>query len=372
MSSLFNLIHLLSTGGLLLTTFLLFSKPKQENWKANILLSVFLFFLFLAFLDECFVILSIDNEGYILEELLSIVFFLMPPTFYLSVRYFAYPLKKITKKDLLHFLPAFCFTLLIVVLLLFSTVSVPTNSIQSLGNYVSILVILTVFLQVIIYSALSLKLIQSHQKNIYLFTSNTEEINLAWIQKFILGVIFFGFLWLIQINLPELPNFYSIGYFLGVYYLAYFALNQKELYPFSESDTLEIAEILESKEDTSNASILIPDLTSEKNKLDELMNHEKPYLDNELTLPKLAHLFQTNTHQLSYLLNNGFKENFYDYVNRHRVEESKKLLMDKKFAHLSMVGIAYEAGFNSKTTFNTAFKKFTGYTPSEYKKVNSQ
>lgn len=79
-----------------------------------------------------------------------------------------------------------------------------------------------------------------------------------------------------------------------------------------------------------------------------------------------------SVHELSALINEGFGENFAQFVNRHRVEESKTLLLSEKCAHLSMVGIAFEAGFNSKTAFNTAFKKLVGVSPTAYREKEMQ
>jgi AraC-like DNA-binding protein len=101
------------------------------------------------------------------------------------------------------------------------------------------------------------------------------------------------------------------------------------------------------------------------------MQSEKPFLDNELNLLKLAAHMQITIHTLSYVINEGYGENFAQYVNRYRVEEAKKLLDDPQVAHLSILGIAFDAGFNSKTVFNTTFKKITGLSPSEYKSSGS-
>jgi AraC-like DNA-binding protein len=79
---------------------------------------------------------------------------------------------------------------------------------------------------------------------------------------------------------------------------------------------------------------------------------------------------QLSPHELSYLINVGFENNFYNFVNSYRVEESKTLLTSPKHQHLSMLGIAFEAGFNSKTAFYTAFKKMTGVSPTEFKTSN--
>ena len=75
-----------------------------------------------------------------------------------------------------------------------------------------------------------------------------------------------------------------------------------------------------------------------------------------------------STHLLSYTINTGFDENFYQFINRYRIDEAKKMVLDPQMGHLNLVGIAFAVGFNSKTAFNTAFKKATGQTPSEFKK----
>jgi AraC-like DNA-binding protein len=71
---------------------------------------------------------------------------------------------------------------------------------------------------------------------------------------------------------------------------------------------------------------------------------------------------------MSYLINSGFGENFFQFINKYRVERAKELLNIDKLSKYSILGIAFESGFNSKTTFNTTFKKFTNQTPSEYLK----
>jgi AraC-like DNA-binding protein len=70
---------------------------------------------------------------------------------------------------------------------------------------------------------------------------------------------------------------------------------------------------------------------------------------------------------VSQAINDGMKKNFYDLVNSYRVEEAKRLLMDEKNNNFTILSVGFEAGFNSKTTFNTVFKKFTGLTPTEFR-----
>lgn len=101
--------------------------------------------------------------------------------------------------------------------------------------------------------------------------------------------------------------------------------------------------------------------------LDELSNYmttHKPYLDNALTLQDLAKQTHIPERQLSYLINQVLGKHFYDYINTYRIEEAQRLLADKD---LNIQQIMYEVGFNSKSSFNTAFKKKTGQTPSLYR-----
>jgi AraC-type DNA-binding domain-containing proteins len=106
-----------------------------------------------------------------------------------------------------------------------------------------------------------------------------------------------------------------------------------------------------------------------KSQLTQFMLTHKPYLDPDLNLVKLAELLGTSTHRLSYIINSGFNMNFFNFINKNRIEEAKLLLLNTKMDQYSILGIAFKAGFNSKTSFNTTFKKLTNQTPSEFKKV---
>jgi adenylate cyclase len=101
-------------------------------------------------------------------------------------------------------------------------------------------------------------------------------------------------------------------------------------------------------------------------KLSEVMDKEKPYINPRLSSPDLAEMIDITTNQLSQFLNEHLNKNFYDYVNSFRLKEFQQLCKNPKYSHLSILGLAYECGFNSKTTFNAFFKKEMGVTPSEY------
>ncbi len=98
------------------------------------------------------------------------------------------------------------------------------------------------------------------------------------------------------------------------------------------------------------------------------MDREKPYLDQTLRLAQLAQSISVNSNVLSVVINEGIKKNFNDFVNEYRVNEFVNRLGSREYDNVILLGIAYDSGFNSKSTFNSMFKKFTGYTPLHYKK----
>lgn len=102
--------------------------------------------------------------------------------------------------------------------------------------------------------------------------------------------------------------------------------------------------------------------------LNGIMEQSKPYLDSDFNMAGLSKLSKISTHSISETLNGLIGQSFNDYVNNYRVEEFKKLACKSEFKHFTILALAFEAGFKSKATFNAAFKKFTGETPSQYLK----
>jgi AraC-like DNA-binding protein len=104
-------------------------------------------------------------------------------------------------------------------------------------------------------------------------------------------------------------------------------------------------------------------------KLLDLMNTEKPYLDGDLTLQKLAKALSVSPHHLSQTINEQLNQNFFDFINTYRIEEAKRMLRDPGKKHYSILAVSEEVGFNSKSAFNAAFKKHVNMTPSEFRKT---
>ena len=98
------------------------------------------------------------------------------------------------------------------------------------------------------------------------------------------------------------------------------------------------------------------------------MESDKRYQDNELTLDDLANEIGTSANNLSQVINEKFSMNFYDFINEYRIEDFKQKAIDSKYKHYSIIALALECGFNSKSAFYLVFKKRTGISPGEYLK----
>jgi AraC-like DNA-binding protein len=130
-----------------------------------------------------------------------------------------------------------------------------------------------------------------------------------------------------------------------------------------EDKALHIYEINESKS-TSTVNLNSESL---KRKLLHVMLVEKPYLKSDLTIYELAKMLNSNSKYLSVIINTDFNQNFATFINSYRIEEAKELLKEEANEQFTIEAIAKMSGFNSKSSFNNAFKQFQNVTPSQYK-----
>jgi len=102
--------------------------------------------------------------------------------------------------------------------------------------------------------------------------------------------------------------------------------------------------------------------------LKNIMRKEKPYLDPSITLNDLAEMLSIPARQLSQVINDSLKQNFFDLISSYRIEEAKQMLLDSNHRDKTILEVLYDVGFNSKSSFNSLFKKKTRMTPSEFRK----
>ncbi|CAD0007774.1 helix-turn-helix domain-containing protein [Flavobacterium chungangense] len=365
-------------GTTLLLAFLIFANINQLNSRVNRWFGFFILCIFLIQFNDLLEKTEFMKTRMLINDFLGLTDFIVAPVFYFSVIYFIQPNRKWRIKDNFHFAFAFIIFLLLLLSLL---VDAPAPTAADKKNAVLIITVFNLIfcLQVILYCIAAYREITFYQKNLFLYTSNVSAINLAWLQKVVVCVLIITGLWLMD-NFFKLAktnssfdHFASLFYLIGVFFIAYYSLKQKEIPSLNQQEKKEMdVIILENFNVESNEKKLISDINLQEMKsvLIEVMNNQKPFLNPELSLFKLALQLNISSHQLSYIINKGFNENFYQFINRYRIEEAKKLIQDPKMQHLNLIGIAFEVGFNSKTVFYTTFKKNTNQTPSEFKKEN--
>ncbi len=231
---------------------------------------------------------------------------------------------------------------------------------------------LVIGLSTIGYNVAALYLLRMHRKNIRNKFSFIENIDLKWLQTFAiaslaifsLNVVLFILNNHLQITddnkLSAITFSFSTIY---VFYIGYFGIKQGRIfvdYPNPVFQTLKPSEQIKPKKDVSK------DYSETINKLTQLMEQEQPYLDPELNLAKLSSLIKTKPELISEVLNSSLNQNFFDYINKYRIEEFKLRYLSEENKHLSIIGIAYDCGFNSKAAFYRAFNKFEGMSPTAY------
>ncbi len=209
--------------------------------------------------------------------------------------------------------------------------------------------------------------------------ANTGKMTLDWLRLFLVAFtayVIFDFLFSLA---DQLFDFWYTGWYwlnltraMLLYYISVtgWAFAQKSAVHYEQLEKRSATAAQDPIQTPANPTgklALSPEaVTLRRPQLAAFMETEKPWLDPELTLSDLAEKIGLNATQLSFLVNNGFNQNFNDFVNTYRVEAVKHKMGTTDFQHLSLLGIAFECGFNSKATFNRAFKKLTGSAPSQF------
>ncbi|NMH27936.1 helix-turn-helix domain-containing protein [Flavobacterium silvaticum] len=360
----FNLlISTLIGGGLALLSFLHLSNAIAVNRKANFVFGIFSLLWASFWLDEM-VDENFLESHFGLWFTLKMAQFFVGLVFYTSVRYYTNPDFKFSRKDLRMLIAPLIFIGLLL------------NRYTSSELTYNILYLVMFLGHSLAYTLLSYATVIKHQKNIETFSSNTESIDLKWI-KYITYSFIVTLLVVIVYNIFRLRqplNVYINFHLLVVVYLvAFYSVRQKEIFPrgfvFETDEPL----LPDTGEIPAKSKKLIDDtnLDDIKSRLISTIEKHELYLDSELNLLKLADKMQLSTHQLSFVINNGIGENFFNFINGYRVKRAEELLTDPKFDYLTIVAIGFESGFNSKTSFNTTFKKITSFTPTEFRRMRS-
>ena len=282
------------------------------------------------------------------------------------------------KKKLFHFIPFILFNLFIVIASFLPEISERIRLDHVESEYgVPLLFNLFLILTILsgpFYFILSILLFKKLDINIFNNFSSYENVNLDWLRKL---VYTFGAIWTVLMIFVTVHHVFgmfswifcthglSLSLSVFIILIGYFGLKQKEI--FTQYHDQNIEYITESKPKYAGVVLKEADAVKYVSLIQNFISTERPYLEADLTLPQLATKLQIPSHLLSRVINEKFGLNFFDFINQYRVDEVKSKLDNPEFENLSLLGIAFECGFNSKSAFNRVFKRLTGLTPSEYK-----
>ncbi|SIS96397.1 AraC-type DNA-binding protein [Chryseobacterium ureilyticum] len=213
----------------------------------------------------------------------------------------------------------------------------------------------------VFYVTLSCLEVRKYKKRISEQYSNTEKINLNWVYYLISGI---AFIWIAVIIRNDILIFSMVVLFILV--AAYFGISRVGILDFP---------VIAVEKEADNESIKYQKnspgdevIQTTYKKLVERMKGEKLYKDSELNLNHVAQLLEVHPNILSQTINSMENKNFYDYINRQRIEEFKKLAVLPENQKYTILSLAFESGFNSKTSFNRNFKKYMDCSPREFLK----
>jgi AraC-like DNA-binding protein len=299
-----------------------------------------------------------------------------------------------TKKQLLHFIPGILYLLYILFLWIYDQFIIKDyyfyadgidkdfdSWCQKLG-----------LLSMVIYFVLSLRYYTVYKKVIFQVVSYADRIVFKWIQTYLIA---FLIMLLLTVFFDSLGYFYpalksytgSWWYFLFfsmvMYYIAITGysnpINSSIPFKITTNNTHKVVLLSQNKNTIEEEFIIdidfetIPEnnlfeIDLWKSRVQNLIQEDSMFINSELTLLDVARKLNTNVAIISKTINQGFKMNFNDFINTYRIEAVKQAFAAGEHKKTTLLGIAFDCGFNSKATFNRAFKKSTGMTPKEYLK----
>ena len=290
--------------------------------------------------------------------------FLAGPLLFFYIRELISREKKFEKKDFLHFIPfAVCLIYLLPYYFQSRTEKIKILSLEyiqeSFGQWYYIRSALFIT-QTLVYLILIVFTIIKYSRGTKERNSKRDRAILFEVRFFVIAstVLWVGAILRYVTNLSGTNLLVPLGASLLIYAMGYLKMRRPEPQTSGKEPSVKKYE----------KSTLTPE-RSERNldKLINFMNKEKPYTDGNLTIQKLAEQLSMPAPHLSQTINERLGQTFSDFINSYRVEEAKRKLLDPALQHLSVLGIAEEVGFNSKSSFNSVFKKHTNMTPSEFR-----
>lgn len=357
----FNLFNSLIIGGVIhgiIFAFVILFNKKHKSALNSLLAQVVLYLslsnLYYWFIDTN---LSIQITHY--ENLYIPWYLLILPTYYCFVSKYLInkPGQDKTKRFIyIPFFASLIINLCIIIYITFNDTDISFNLFYNLEEYLSV-----IFTVLVIYKTYILINLYNSKHKKYIINEVKKETK--WLVHLLFFGIFICFIWLLTIGKlnSEIRYILWLSISFLVYWLGYNGIYYNGI--FNQRTALRKA--------TTNKAIELPKDEKEKTSwIKNIIKNQKLYLNPNFGLPDLAKETNLNESYLSHIFNKDSSINFTSYINRLRVKEAKKLLKHIDYKEYTIVAIALEAGFNSKSAFYTNFKKETNKTPIQYKKEN--
>jgi AraC-like DNA-binding protein len=373
-----NLLIIVTVISLFISLFLAFFlvTVKTKHKISNALFAVFLIITAIDVSEPLFN-LMVDGPSN-LGMLRNSFAFLQIPVFYLYVVSVCYSDFKFKPKYVLHLLP---FLIANVILLpRFYTVDV-ASKINFIINRQSMIELqfnhILIHIQIVIYF-IAVFMILRKAKKLYLENYAGTSINsYNWLFQFTIVLTVLYLIALVKNILkfsdyPNISEWIKIGLlvlqlFVVCWYL-FKALNNPGLFRNIDSKLKLVSDIILEEKNRIHTATNQKDYEDELVALKEYMIKEKPFLNPSITIQDISAAIEIPVRDLSLLINHKLEQHFYDFINTYRVENAMDFLKDVTKSKVTILEILYDVGFNSKSSFNTAFKKHTGNTPTAYRK----
>ncbi|TAI48926.1 helix-turn-helix domain-containing protein [Flagellimonas allohymeniacidonis] len=373
---------LLSLQGLLFTV-LLISRYFNGRNVSDFILALIL--LFTCFGQTCYTVGFMAWYDTFRTTKINYVLFnvslALAPLIYLYVKSITTSHFRFRKRDWLHFLPLILFLVYRASIYFYDSGQSGFDEVQngvlklSLDEpYILPLITVFGFGQMLLYLAFTFQLFYNYRKKINAFFSNTYKLELNWIRNFL---VLYAFLFLYDMIQTAIASYFTELNYMQRWWLNLF-VGLTIIYVGIKGYFTDTTKLKKLNFSFTPNQITIPDVDLSRDRpidkksvenLERFMEMEKPYLNPELNLVDLAKQVNMSRAQLSEAINTGFGRNFNDFINMYRVQAFKKMIAAEKHQQLSLLGIAFECGFNSKATFNRVFKKLTHSSPSEFLKT---
>jgi len=373
-ASLFN-----SFAALILIVFLLSSETR--NRLSNIMLSLYLL-VFIQDASAQFTSVYVYPNWPILGMFISETVFLLVPFLYLFAKSSVYKDFRLTWLSLFHMTPMVLIHLILIPGYYLPLVKNPDlfwYELLSESSFTKVIYI-TMHVQMFVYYIFIFRMLLRYKTILLENYASPKLDNQKWLMQFFVILLSVDIISTIKnvFRFGENETLYiaseiivNLANLVVLFWLVLKAFKNSQLFIGINTSTIPVNQLIEGKKENleeENENTAYPEII---NKLENHMKVNEPFMDSSLSVYDLAKQINVPSRDLSIAINHNLNKHFFDFVNEYRIKKAMEIFKNTNDDKLTVLEVLYEVGFNSKSSFNTAFKKFTGTTPSEFKRKAS-